>query len=258
MDVRSLIFDVSDEIHGWGRLLRAPDGDWFDPPLPVTMVGNARGRPLPPPSGYAIPIEGADFDAVEFRTERDGVIEGHATIVGRWLGNRIEVHHQSVRRPEHPVPLWSDPPCQAPPGGWPQSLYEHQSINRDLGTLEETGAAVMVAIFRPSPNQAVLVVAATDVAAVEAQLRPQLPDQLCVVASRCTRAALEAAQAHLHARLERWGVYGNGRSCDEQGQAVIIVDLVRVTDEIARWAETQPAGMVVLKPCLTPVGGRVL
>jgi hypothetical protein len=30
--------------------------------------------------------------------------------------------------------------------------------------------------------------------------------------------------------------------------------LVRVTDEIASWADSQPAGLVALKPGLAPVG----
>jgi hypothetical protein len=32
------------------------------------------------------------------------------------------------------------------------------------------------------------------------------------------------------------------------------VKLVRVTDEIASWAESQPAGLIGLEPCLAPVG----
>jgi hypothetical protein len=49
--------------------------------------------------------------------------------------------------------------------------------------LRETGAAVAVTVFRPSEDQAVLVVAAADPEAVEAQLRPQLGQLLCVVPS---------------------------------------------------------------------------
>jgi hypothetical protein len=58
------------------------------------------------------------------------------------------------------------------------------NLDFDLGDLEDTGAAVTTVIFRPSADQAVLVVAATDIATVEARLRPQLPDRLCVLPSR--------------------------------------------------------------------------
>ncbi len=66
-------------------------------------------------------------------------------------------------------------------------------LGYDMGALQTTGAAVAVSIFRPGParpgpNRAVLVVAAGDVAAVEARLRPQLGESLCVVPSRWTKA----------------------------------------------------------------------
>lgn len=122
----------------------------------------------------------------------------------------------------------------------------------DLGALEDA-EAIMVSIFRPDPERSVLVVAATDIPAVEAQLRPQLGDRLCVVASRWTRRQLDHMHEYLWARSESWGVYETGFSCDEQAQAVMITKLVRVTDEIASWADNQAAGLITLKPCLTPV-----
>ena len=42
------------------------------------------------------------------------------------------------------------------------------------------------------------------------------------------------------------------------GQAVVTVDLVRVTDEIAGWADVQLTGLVELTPCLSPVHDGVL
>jgi len=133
-------------------------------------------------------------------------------------------------------------------------MNESQVDNLDLhlGDLEDTGAAVTTVIFRPSDDQAVLVVAVTDIAAVEAQLRSQLPDRLCVVPSRWTRAQLDQAQEHLLASWDQWGIYGSGPRCDEQAQATMTATLVRVTDEIADWIDTQPDGLVGLEPCLAP------
>lgn len=65
----------------------------------------------------------------------------------------------------------------------------------------------------------VLVVAAADPDAVEAQLRPQLGDLLCVVTSRWTKAELDAVRAHLHAHWEQWNLYGLGPSNGEDGDS---------------------------------------
>jgi hypothetical protein len=96
------------------------------------------------------------------------------------------------------------------------------------------------------------VVAAADVAAVEAWLRPQLHDRLCMVPSRWTQAQLDQAQELLRDRHQRWGIYHFGPTCDEQAQATINATLMRVTEEIADWVASQPAGLVALEPCLTP------
>jgi hypothetical protein len=54
------------------------------------------------------------------------------------------------------------------------------------------------------------------------------------------------------AMWERWGIYGSGPQGDEQAQATMTATLVRITDEIADWIDTQPDGLLVLGPCLTP------
>jgi hypothetical protein len=252
MDARSLVLRVGDEISGWGRLVRASDGDWFDPPLAVPAIGyGPEGRPPPRPSSYGLPVEGADFDAVESRYERDAAIDGFAKIYGVWLADRISIQGQSTEHVETVFPRWSDPPCEPPAAGWPHGRH-NDNMDVDLGELEATGAAVTTVIFRPSDDQTVLVVAATDIAAVEARLRPQLPDRLCVVASRCTRAQLDQAEEHLLAMWDQWGIYQSGAQCDEQAQATMTATLVRVTDEIADWIDTQPDGLIALEPCLIP------
>lgn len=253
MNSRSLVFEVSDQIRGRGRLVRTRDGDWFEPPSLVPLNFN---RPVPSPSRYAIPVEGADFNSIGWRFERDGAVEGDATIDGRWLESRISVTYQSPKLSADPAPRWSDPPCPAPPAGWPRGPAEDVLTNLyfDLGDLQETGAAVNVVIFRPSPDQTLLVVAADDIAAVETRLRPQLADRLCVTASCWTRKQLDGANEHLQARREQWGIYETNISSDEQAQATVITKLVRITDEIASWADNQPAGLITLKPCLIPAG----
>jgi hypothetical protein len=80
-------------------------------------------------------------------------------------------------------------------------------LDYDLGDLRETRAAVAVTLFRPGPDLAVLVVAASDVAAVEARLRPQPGESLCIVPSRWTNAELDAVGDYLHRHHEQWALY---------------------------------------------------
>lgn len=194
MDIRSLRFDVGHEVCGWGRLVRTVEGDFFDPPIPVRLPGSR--QPGPPPrraSGYGVRVEGADLAAVELGYERGGAVEGYATVDGQWRGDHIAVDRQTQARPEPHHRRWSDPPYPPPAGGWPRGI-NGQSVDNlafDLGDLQETGAAVGVTTFRPGDDQAVLVVAATDIGAVERQLRPQLADRSCVIASRWPRGQLD-------------------------------------------------------------------
>lgn len=146
-----------------------------------------------------------------------------------------------------------DAPVPTPESGWP-AVERHGDIelSYNLGQLADTGAAVAVTLFHPGSNQAVLVVAAADLAAVEAWLRPQLGNSLCVVASRWTKDQLDDVRDHLHQRWQQWNLYQLGPRHSEDGQAYITARLVRVLPEIATWAATLPSGLVALEPWLTP------
>jgi hypothetical protein len=113
-------------------------------------------------------------------------------------------------------------------------------LDYDLGDLRETRAAVAVTLFRPGPDLAVLVVAASDVAAVEARLRPQLGESLCIVPSRWTNAELDAVGDYLHRHHEQWALYQWGPQNTGDGQAHMAARLVRVLPEIAACAATLP------------------
>jgi len=126
-------------------------------------------------------------------------------------------------------------------------------LSYDLG--DDTGAATAITLFHPGKNQAVLVVAAADLAVVEARLRPQLGKSLCVVPSRWTQDQLDAVRDHLHQRWRHWNLYELGPQHAEDGQAHITARLVRVLPEIAVWAASLHAGIVALEPWLTPAKG---
>ena len=93
-------------------------------------------------------------------------------------------------------------------------------------------------------------VAAADRDAVEAQLRPQLGDLLCVVTSRWTKAELDAVRAHLHAYWEEWNLYQLGPLNGEDGQTRMAAQLTRVLPEIADWADSLPCDILALDPWL--------
>jgi hypothetical protein len=126
-------------------------------------------------------------------------------------------------------------------------------LSYDLGDLADTGAATAITLFHPGKNQAVLVVAAADLAAAEARLRPQLGTSLCVVRSRWTKDQLDGVRDHLGQRWQQWNLLRLGPRHAEDGQPHIAARLVRVLPEIAVWAAALPPGIVAFEPWLTPV-----
>jgi hypothetical protein len=246
-----LVFGSGDLVTGWGWLRGTEDGVWFDPGRFHDLL--FREQPM---SRDAVRLHGADLGAVATEYGPDGSIPGWATITGVWLGDAIEVRHQSPRRPGRPRSAdWTRPPCPPPAGGWPTGMNggETENLTFDLGDLQDTGAAVTVVIFRPGQNQAVLVVAASDPAAVESRLRPQLGPRLCVVSSRWTKDQLDAASATLREHIHDWKISSFGHGVDHDGQAVVEVTVLRVLPEMAHWATGLPDGLPQVIPVLAPV-----
>ena len=269
MDFASLIIREGDRVTASGRVVRTEAGDWFEPLVPVAAPGSLF-RTVRPAWRGSIRIVGANFDDELWgRFERDGAVEGHATLTGVWTAGCLRVELQTLPEFPHPkIPRWETPPCPPPHGGWPHQTWvygvkevqtgerpaaQYVGLVYDLGDLRETGAAVVVTTFRPSEDQAVLVVAAADLDAVEAHLRPQLGQLLCVVPSKWTRAELEAVRAHLSAHAEDWNLYAwGGYTSTEDGQAKITARLTRMLSGVAAWAASLPTGMLDLDPWLIP------
>ena len=252
MELDGLVLRNGDELTASGRLVRNQAGDWFEPPLPVAAVGG-RPRGIRPVWRGAVRVCGADFTTLTGRIEEGGVVAGRAELTGIWSAGEIQVQRQaSPERRHRGSPRWVVPPCPPPAGGWPR--HEDPNPYFDLGDLRETGAAVAARIFRPGPDQAVLVVAAADPDAVEGRLRPQLGKRLCVVISRWTPAELEAVRSHLAARHAAWHLLRLGLETNDEGQGCITASLSRVLPEIALWGSSLPAGVLSLDPWLRPAG----
>ena len=257
MDVEAFVVREGDDVTASGRLVQNSDGDWFEPALPRRLPAGVERRVAAPWRG-AVRIAGASFDDLIDRFEHDGAVEGFAKVVGVWSHEQLRAVRQTVpENAPHADPRWDTPPCPPPAGGWPHLGWERgawgrgeHNLDYDLGDLMDTGAAVAVTTFRPSEDQAVLVVAAADRDAVEGRLRPQLGELLCVVASRWTKAELDDVRAHLHAQWEEWNLYQLGPSNGEDGQTCMAASLTRVLPEIARWASALPPGILALDPWL--------
>jgi hypothetical protein len=250
MDFGGLVVRDGDLVTASGRLVHNQAGDWFEPPVAVAAAVGGGPRMVRPVSPVAVRVAGADFDGLASRFEDDGAVEGFATLTGIWSVGQLQVQRQAIPSPGDARLLrWVTPPCPAPAGGWPR---HGDHLRFDLGDLRDTGAAVEVTVFRPGQDQEVLVVAAADPHAVEARLKPQLGERLCVVASKWTTAELGAVRAHLHAHHRVWDLLQLGQSTDEDGQACIVAKLMRVLPEIASWAASLPAGIVSFDPWLRP------
>jgi hypothetical protein len=260
MDIDVLVLRDSDRVTASGYLVRNGDGDWLQPAFPI--AGPARPMQLQVRTVWrgAVRVTGADFDAVQDRFEQDGAVEGLATVTGVWSGEQLQVERQNRPKPwpwPVAVPRWATPPCPPPPGGWPIVVQRGDvRLEYDLGDLRDTGAAVAVTIFRPGRNQVVLVVAAADLAAVEARLRPQLGDRLCIVLSRWTKAQLDEVRSYLHEHSQQWNLLRWGPQNTEDGQVYIAARLTRMLPEIAAWAVPLPSGILTLEPWLTPLRAR--
>ena len=177
------------------------------------------------------------------------------TVTGIWSGQAIRVEEQSFDRPSPPRrQAWSRPPCPPPAGGWSTvAAGDHSdSLDFDLGDLQDTGAAVTVTVFRPAPAVAILVVAASDETAVEQKLRPELGPRLCVTPSRWPKRQLDEVSKSLTEHMQDWTIGAVEQTADEEGQAVITVTVVRVTGDMARWVSELPNGLLNIIPCLVP------
>jgi hypothetical protein len=254
MDIDALVVRDGDQVQASGRLVLDRSGEWFEPRLSV-IGRSGRERYVRPVWGVgAVRVVGADFAALSNRFERNGDVEGWAFLSGLWFRQQLVVEKQAAPRADTaPVHSWVSPPCAPPHGGWPAVVRRGDvELEYDLGDLRETGAAVTVTLFHPGEGQAVLVIAASDVAAVEAQLRPQLGRSLCIVSSRWSKAQLDAVGDHLLRHHEQWSIYEWGPRNDHDGQAHVHARLARVLPEIAAWAGTVPSGILLLDPWLMP------
>ena len=252
VDLAGGVLRDGDTVRASGRVVAADGVTWFEPPLPVPLVAYAPGREPPPrPAGLGVPAIGVDLARLDRRREKQGAVEGWATLTGTWRQDRLRVAGQGPpTRPVDEGPYLRRPPCPEPAGGWPEGgVDENLDIPADLLAASDVTS---VALFRPGRRQTVLVVAAEQPQQVEAALRPRYGPRLCVVPSRWTGRQIDDVLRRLRAGMASWMIYSCGQSTAEDGQAVLTAELTRVLPALASWVRAVPDGLLSIRPWLTP------
>ncbi|WP_433003643.1 hypothetical protein [Kribbella sp. CA-294648] len=245
MAARDLVFEVGDRVRAGGQYIAGPDGDWLD----LARVHDLIAKPPGWKSDRSIRLIGADVGAIP-NADAPSLVPPYVWVVGPWRDGSIEVEEQSTNIPVRERRAdWTDPPCPSPPGGW---RHKALAFDLDYGGLDSSGVVVTRTIFRPSADQEVLVIAATDIDAVTQQMSPQLPNQFCVVPSRFTRAQLDEVRDVLLAHWREWRLESCGNGVDPQAQPFAMAQPFRVTPDLAEWADTLPAGLLRLNPAIEP------
>lgn len=237
-----------DRVSAVGRYVAREDGDWLD----MALVDDLMRHPPDWKSQYSLPLIGLDPARVPSDWGPDRrTFPGRVHVYGVWDGTAISVDEQApVRQPRHRPPTFR-PPCAPPAGGWNRTTASRKMP--ELEGLLASGAAAAVRWLREDSGAVVLIVAATDVELVRSVLGPRLPGRLCVVASRYRPEQIREVEQMLHAHardcgLQIWSAAG----LDQDGQLHAHAELVRVTDELAAWADTLPDGLLDLHPTITP------
>lgn len=244
---RRLVVEPGDLMSAAGRYVRFDDDDWLD----LAQVHDLVGRRGPWKSPRSVRLEGIDASAIPTGPDWDrSGIPGYVRVKGVWGEDVIRVDSQE------PVPLaarerFPQVTLPAPSGGWDAS-----SQSKDVAGLEElraSGLIVRDGWIRHTGGTLVLRVAASDVAAVEAVLAPQLPRRLYTVGSSYTAGQLREVEEVFDAHHRLWDFeIWSYQSLDAQCQPYADVGLMRVSRDLADWADTLPAGLLTLRPTMTP------
>jgi hypothetical protein len=207
-------------VTGTGRVVSVPG-------RPVRLCADTRTADVgyepghePPPKycEHGVDVSGIDVNAD--RREKDGAVEGRATLLGTWRGDLLEVEEQRPPEPmEGPkgartignynyVPTPS--PCPLPEGGLPRTDIM-ENLTHASPAIEEfcrahPGLRPFSALRRPEPDQVVFALAVQDDQErqdAERLLMPILGEHLCVIDARVTPEQVEAAATEPPSRSER-------------------------------------------------------
>ena len=254
MSVRDLVVRPGGRVSASGRYVARADGDWLD----MAGTGDLIQHPQDWMSNHSVQLLGLNQAAIPTAWgPENAIMPGRVRVTGVWDGKAtISVEKQTPverdwkRRHFHI-------PCPPPDGGWdpaPTADDPHEVPEvPELETLRASGA-IALDIWVHEPGGAhVLIVAATDVELVRSVLGPRLTRRLCIIASRYSAAHVREVEDVLHSRFRDWGLQSSRpHGLADDGQPHAEASLVRVTDELATWADNLPDGLLELHPVMTP------
>lgn len=253
VDLSALMLRDGIHARAAGRVVGVEGRVWFEPPLPVPLIGYLPGhKPAPRPSSLAVRASGVDLDMLSDRFEKDGSVSGWATLTGLWRGGLLEVvdQREEWRGRSAWGPSWTTPPCPPPARGWPEVP---EGSNIEPAPPEAIPGMVAVVSFRPTPTQLVLVVATSEPDAAEAMLRPLYGDALCVVPSRWKPTEIEAVRTVLEKNWRQWGVYEFCEQVGEDAQVTVTAKVVHVVASTVVWSRSLPDGIAEITAWLRPL-----
>lgn len=248
VSTRDLVVRQGCRVSVSGRHVVCEDREWLD----IARVNDLVIHPAGWRSSRSVKLIGLDRAGVlRDSGSDDRIIPGNVRVTGIWQDQTIRVDGQGTV--SYPARNHGDfvPPCAAPGGGWDAVVISKHVP--ELQSLRASGAIVRDHWLRTPGGAVVLIVAASDVDLVERILRPRLPRRLCVVASRYSADQVREVEAtfaacHRDWQFEVWGAEG----LDHDGQPYAFAELMRVTDDLAEWADTLPDGLLQLRPSMTP------
>jgi hypothetical protein len=78
-------------------------------------------------------VAGVDLNRVAGRYERDGSVDGWATLTGEWLGSAIRVEYQSdAQPPRERLTDWTVRPFRPTASGWLLCLVDGRPGHREV------------------------------------------------------------------------------------------------------------------------------
>ncbi|MGB2720495.1 MAG: hypothetical protein WBG53_00750 [Rhodococcus sp. (in: high G+C Gram-positive bacteria)] len=177
-------------------------------------------------------------------------------IRGRWQGRAIELSDvELLDRSPAPGESVDRPvvPCDPPSGGWVGYPDPRRAWTDEEKELRSSGVLVSRRSVEIEDGSYVFVFLVTDRSAATAVLhRLYDANSICVAPTRWTADKQRETMRALIDDSSPWAdiLFGFGESPDADGQNHIVAEPLAVTDELERWLQDQPDGLVELQPAL--------
>ena len=254
MDLQAWVLHDGDTVDAAGRVVAVNGEVRFEPPLPRHLVYYPPGsEPAPRFSGLGVPVRGVHLSGLHDRFDKDGALEGFATLHGQWQAGVLQVTEQGPPQwPANTSQDWVEPPCPPPAGGWPHG-GENENLDPPAALVNDPAVAHLL-LVRPSHTQVVLTVVSSDPQATSATWSPVFPNQLCVVEARWPRGDVESLTRQAQSRMTEFQAYQTGSGTGVGYQPVVTLKVVLVVPTLVAWAAEVPDGLLQVDAWLHPTG----